>query len=186
MYNKPIYTIIPFRFSLLPAIVLYPQFVAAGTKLYATGYPGENATLTCEALGGLSIPGGLQLSLLRGVGLKDLAEQAISQTQGGHATDVQSATPSTSTLTYQEEGGPIKPGHLDRIEVIRPGIDPRYHLTAGPDPKNPYAAMIKLTITSRSCSWLKSMLFLCQLIVDVFCVSADYGASIVSIVISWL
>ncbi len=157
-------------FSLLPAIVLHPQFVAAGTKLYATGYPGENATLTCEALGGLSIPGGLQLSLLRGAGLKALAEQAISAKGGVNGapntprpppssvspylnTPPTTSTTSSMTTTTTTSGfGDNDAG--DRIEVIRTGMDPRYELTAGPDPRNPYAAMIRLTITSEFCDFI--------------------------------
>ncbi|CUT99372.1 cell adhesion molecule [Echinococcus multilocularis] len=131
--------------SLLPSIILLPQFVAAGTKLYATGNPGENATLTCEALGGLSIPGGLQLTLLRGSGLKELAEQAISAKGSFPPSTLISDSPvESSTFAEERERLPFS----ERIETILPDMDPRYHLIAGPDPRNPYAAMVRLTITN--------------------------------------
>ncbi|KAL7057903.1 hypothetical protein AAHC03_016995 [Spirometra sp. Aus1] len=162
--------------STLPAIVMHPQFIAAGTKLYATGYPSENATLSCEAFGGLSIPGGLQLRLLRGPGLKELAEyNSLKSAQINRRPSMQDALlgsppdgappSSTSSSTfYNPQNYPssgvesteenrlldsrVAQQRLgDRIEVIRPGMDPRYHLTAGPDPKNPYAAQIRLTIS---------------------------------------
>ena len=132
--------------SLLPAIILLPQFVTAGTKLYATGNPGENVTLSCEALGGLSILGGLQLSLLRGPGLKKLAEQTISAKGSLQPSNHISET-TKETVKFPEEME--KPPFSERIETIRPNMDPRYHLTAGPDPRNPYAAMIRLTITGK-------------------------------------
>ena len=126
-------------FSLLPAIILIPQFITAGTKLYATGNPGENATLTCEALGGLWDQGGLQLSLLRGSGLKELAEQAINA-KGSNQ-------PSKSSKEPVDFIGRGQTPFDERIQTILPGKDPRYHLTAGVDPRNPYAAMVRLTIT---------------------------------------
>ncbi|VDM27590.1 unnamed protein product [Hydatigera taeniaeformis] len=134
-----------FDCSLLPAIILLPKFVAAGTKLYATGNPGENATLTCEALGGLSIPGGLQLTLLRGSGLKDLVEQAISG-KGSISPSTLVADSPTEPSAFGESRE--KPPFSERIETILPDMDPRYHLTAGPDPRNPYAAMVRLWISS--------------------------------------
>lgn len=118
--------------------------MAAGTKLYATGNPGENATLTCEALGGLSIPGGLQLTLLRGSGLKELAEQAINA-KGSFLPSTLIADSPVESSTFDERE---KPPFSERIETILPDMDPRYHLTAGPDPRNPYAAMVRLRITS--------------------------------------
>ncbi|BHF74968.1 hypothetical protein SprV_0501806000 [Sparganum proliferum] len=162
--------------STLPAIVMHPQFIAAGTKLYATGYPSENATLSCEAFGGLSIPGGLQLRLLRGPGLKELAEyNSLKSAQINRRPSMQDAllgspphgvspSPASSSTFYNPPNYPssgvesteenrlldsrVAQQRLgDRIEVIRPGMDPRYHLTAGPDPKNPYAAQIRLTIS---------------------------------------
>ncbi|KAM7539319.1 hypothetical protein Aperf_G00000049605 [Anoplocephala perfoliata] len=133
--------------SLLPAIILLPQFVAAGTKLYATGNPGENATLTCEALGGLSIPGGMQLTLLRGSGLKELAEQAISA-KGAipPPTLIGDSNMESPEFLDERQKSPLS----ERIETILPDMDPRYHLTAGPDPRNPYAAMVRLTITGNT------------------------------------
>ncbi|VDK86990.1 unnamed protein product [Dibothriocephalus latus] len=150
---------------------MHPQFIAAGTKLYATGYPSENASLSCEAFGGLSIPGGLQLRLLRGPGLKELAEYnslksaqinrpppPMARALLGTEPDVAS-TSSTSNFygssKYPASGADTTEENRlldsrlaqqrlgDRIEIIRPGMDPRYHLTAGPDPKNPYAAQIR-------------------------------------------
>uniref|UniRef100_A0A5K3FQW2 Ig-like domain-containing protein n=1 Tax=Mesocestoides corti TaxID=53468 RepID=A0A5K3FQW2_MESCO len=133
--------------SMLPAIILLPKFVAAGTKLYATGNPGENATLTCEALGGLSTPGGLQLTLLRGSGLKELADQIITA-KGTLQHSTLSDVATLESRPFLGSGDREKVPFDERIETIRPDMDPRYHLMSGPDPRNPYAAMVRLTITN--------------------------------------
>lgn len=157
-----------------------PQFIAAGTKLYAAGSPGDNATLTCEAFGGLSKAGGLKLTLLRGSGLKELADyankwgnnkansdesNATSSSPTPPSTVSSSSTGSSTSISYFDgRGGFLRNDEMEgekllngaqnaqrfgnNIEVIKPGMDPRYELTAGPDLKNPYAAQIKLTIYS--------------------------------------
>ncbi|VEL18965.1 unnamed protein product [Protopolystoma xenopodis] len=53
-----------------------PFFLSAGTHLNVTGNPGENATLSCEAFGGLYSTGSLKLRLLRGPGIPKLMVQA--------------------------------------------------------------------------------------------------------------
>uniref|UniRef100_A0A158QCM6 Ig-like domain-containing protein n=3 Tax=Hymenolepis diminuta TaxID=6216 RepID=A0A158QCM6_HYMDI len=130
--------------SLLPAIILMPQFIAAGTKLFATGYPGENATLTCEALGGLHMNGGFNLTLLRGSGLKELAEQAITA-KGTVAPPTFISNSAVESSDYLDERPEFS--FSKSIEVISNKTNDRYRLTSGPDPRNPYAAMVRLTIT---------------------------------------
>ncbi|VDO05772.1 unnamed protein product [Rodentolepis nana] len=130
--------------SLLPAIILMPQFIAAGTKLYATGYPGDNATLTCEALGGLHMNGGFNLTLLRGSGLKELAEQTSTAKKTISPAGFLSNNVG-ETSDYLDERPEF--AFSKSIEVISNKTNDRYRLTSGPDPRNPYAAMVRLTIT---------------------------------------
>ncbi|KAM3181075.1 hypothetical protein ACTXT7_015068 [Hymenolepis weldensis] len=143
-----------FPVNLLPAIILMPQFIAAGTKLFATGYPGENATLTCEALGGLHMNGGFNLTLLRGSGLKELAEQAITA-KGTIAPPTFISNSAVESSDYLDERPEFS--FSKSIEVISNKTNDRYRLTSGPDPRNPYAAMVRLTITVKNLDkWLSS------------------------------
>ncbi|CAH8649611.1 unnamed protein product [Schistosoma curassoni] len=56
-----------------------------------------------------------------------------------------SDTQYTSLLTGN--GMSDKSNNSDFIEIVKPGMNPRYHLKVEPDPRNPYATILRLDIT---------------------------------------
>ncbi|CAL8084774.1 unnamed protein product [Calicophoron daubneyi] len=157
--------------SVLPEVVLRPRFIKSGTRLQASGYPGENATLSCEAYGGLANPRGLQIRLLRGSGLPKLLrmiagsrdEDVREWKQGeflnydvGQMTDLSAISPASRGLrskikgsTHSKFENPYEEEGIEKsIEVLQPNYSPRYHLTVVEDPRNPYASLLRLHITN--------------------------------------
>ncbi|KAG5443040.1 3-oxoacyl-[acyl-carrier-protein] synthase [Clonorchis sinensis] len=166
--------------SVFPDVVLRPRFIKSGTQLQANGFPGQNATLACEAFGGLSNPQGLRLRLLRGNAVPELinlltGSKQIKQDRSseGYATDMAPGLPkpgaeSTDSVRFRPgptaqrdslfrnadiPGGAYMPKHdytamfgNDSLELVLPGIDPRYHLSLTPDPRNPYMSSLRLHV----------------------------------------
>lgn len=58
-----------------------------------------------------------------------------------------SDTQYTSLLTGN--GMSDKSNNSDFIEIVKPGMNPRYHLKVEPDPRNPYATILRLDITGK-------------------------------------
>ncbi|KAA3670546.1 uncharacterized protein DEA37_0001416, partial [Paragonimus westermani] len=163
--------------SVFPEVVLRPRFIKTGTHLQASGYPGENCTLTCEAYGGLSNPNGLRIRFLRGSGVPKLIELLTGSKQqrdhsegealmvGTETTSVDAPIP--DAVYYQPRmelsKNPDEVQHapliFDRqndyentlgngtIQVVTPELNPRYHLSLMTDPRNPYISVLRLHIT---------------------------------------
>ncbi|OON20417.1 immunoglobulin domain protein [Opisthorchis viverrini] len=166
--------------SVFPDVVLRPRFIKSGTQLQASGFPGQNATLACEAFGGLSNPQGLRLRLLRGNGVPELINLLTGSKQikqdrlsEGYSTDMSPGLPkpgaeSTDSVRFRPgptvqrdslfknpniPGADYVPEHdytamfeNDSLELVLPGIDPRYHLSLTPDPRNPYMSSLRLHV----------------------------------------
>ncbi|VDP68354.1 unnamed protein product [Echinostoma caproni] len=157
--------------SILPDVIMNPRIIKYGTQLHATGYPGENATLTCEAYGGLDNPQGLRIHFLRGPNVPRLIKSLGSAREKPEQDDsfevsnlLGMATTAPSALMFQSGptitesslyGTPVGYGEpavgadeVDRgVEVVMPDMDPRHHLSKTVDPHNPYVSILQLNIT---------------------------------------
>ncbi|THD25621.1 Fasciclin-2 [Fasciola hepatica] len=157
--------------SVLPDVIMRPRIIKYGTNLHASGYPGENATLTCEAYGGLDEPQGLRIHFLRGPNVPRLIKSLGSirektepdetfeaNTLFGMATTAPSALMFQSAPSNTESSayGPIDryAGRLSSVheiergvERVRPDMDSRHHLSKTVDPHNPYVSILQLNVT---------------------------------------
>ncbi|KAF5405904.1 hypothetical protein PHET_00646 [Paragonimus heterotremus] len=165
--------------SVFPEVVLRPRFIKTGTHLQASGYPGENCTLTCEAYGGLSNPNGLRIRFLRGSGVPKLIELLTgSKQQRDHPEDegllvgtetTSVGAPASDAIYYQPRmelsKNPDEVHHAPliferqndyeqtmgngSIQVVTPELSPRYHLSLMTDPRNPYISVLRLHISGK-------------------------------------
>ncbi|CAH8493074.1 unnamed protein product [Dicrocoelium dendriticum] len=157
--------------SVFPEIVLRPRFIRSGTHLQASGYPGHNATLTCEAYGGLLNSHGLRIRLLRGTGVPRLIRLLTGSRHRLYPSESIPYAPSRTdakddysdaivfkpgpSLEPYEMGSGRRLGDITdfqpifgngTIDVVSQVDDPRYNLTVSSDPRNPYMSTLRLHI----------------------------------------
>ncbi|KAH8864440.1 cell adhesion molecule, partial [Schistosoma japonicum] len=140
--------------SILPDVVLRPRFVHSGTHLKASGYPGESCRLTCEAYGGLPTEMGLRVRLLKGPGVNKLISHAsyslYSENNNRIINSYEAISEPQSIYNNPSDlwnGMNYESNNSDFIVIVKPGMNPRYHLNVEPDPRNPYATILRLDIT---------------------------------------
>lgn len=160
-------------FSVLPDVIMKPRIIKYGTNLHAAGYPGENATLTCEAYGGLDDPRGLRIHFLRGPNVPRLIKSlgsAREKTVSDDTLEVNNlfgmATTAPSALMFQSAHTNTENSlygsmdnfadhqdstdEIDRgVERVRPDMDERHHLSKTVDPHNPYVSVLQLNVTGQ-------------------------------------
>ncbi|KAK4474363.1 hypothetical protein MN116_001526 [Schistosoma mekongi] len=140
--------------SILPDVVLRPRFVHSGTRLKASGYPGESCRLTCEAYGGLPTEMGLRVRLLKGPGVNKLISHVsyslYPENNNPMINSYEDISEPQSIYNNPSDlwnGMNYESNNSDFIEIVKPGMNPRYHLKVEPDPRNPYATILRLDIT---------------------------------------